>query len=124
MIFANTDKEITLIYNSEEHIGRQILAYAQTENIPIHDVDLAHVKLTPTHWAELASKMKIHVKELINTDDPDFLQKFNGLDDLTDNDWLKLLVHNPDILRAPIVMKGDKIVQMSNSQDMLYFVKG
>ena len=123
MIFANTDKEITVIYNSEEHIGRQILAYAQTENIPIHDIDLSHVKLTPSHWAELASRMKIHVKELINTDDPDFLQKFNGIDNLTDDDWLKLLVQNPNILRAPIVMKGDKIVQMSNSQDMLSFVK-
>lgn len=123
MIFANTDKEITLIYNSEEHIGKQILAYAQMENLPIHDIDLVHVKLTPVHWAELASRMKIHVKELINTDDPDFLQKFNGFNNFTDDDWLKLLVHNPDILRAPIVMKGDKIVQMSNSQDMLYFVK-
>jgi arsenate reductase len=123
MIFANTDKEITVIYNSEEHIGKQILAYAQTENIPIHDIDLAHIKLTTTHWAELASRMKVHVKELINTDSPNFMQKFNEIEYLTDDDWLKLLVHNPDILRAPIVMKGDKIVQMSNSQDMLNFVK-
>lgn len=124
MIFANTDKEITLIYHSVEHVGRQILAYAQTENIPIHEVDLAHVKLTPTHWAEIASRMDINVKELINTEDPDFLQKFKHSDNFSDDDWLKLLVHNPDILSAPIVMKGDKIVQMSNPQDMLYFVEG
>jgi arsenate reductase len=123
MIFANTDKEITVIYYSEEHIGRQILAYAQTENLPIHDVDLAHVKLTPTHWVELAARLKIPVKDLINTDDPDFLQKFNGHDNFSDDDWLKLLIHNPDILKAPIVMKGEKIVQMSNSQDMLYFLE-
>lgn len=123
MIFANTDKEITLIYNSEEHVGRQILAYAQTENMPIHDIDLAHVRLTPTHWVELASRLNIQIKELINIEDPDFIQKFSGVEDLSDDDWLKLLVHNPDILKAPIVMKGKKIVQMSNSQDMLYFVK-
>ena len=123
MIFANTDKEITLIYNSNEHIGRQILAYAQTENLPIHDVDLAHVQLTSAHWIELASRLDISVKELINPEDPDFLQKFGGLKNLSDNDWLKLLIHNPDILKAPIVIKGDKIVKMSNAQDMLYFVK-
>lgn len=123
MIFANTDKEITLIYHSEEHIGRQILAYAQTEKLPIHDIDLAHVKLSPTHWAELASRLDIPVKELINTEDPDFIQKFEKEEDFSDDDWLKLLVHNPNILKAPIVIKGEKIVQMSNSQDMLYFVK-
>lgn len=122
MIFANTDKEITLIYDSNEHIGRQILAYAQTESLPIRDVDLAHVSLTPTHWVGLAKRMNIEVKELVNTEDPDFMQKFGNVSDLSEDDWLKLLVHNPDILRAPIVMKGEKIVMMSNSQDMLHFM--
>jgi arsenate reductase (glutaredoxin) len=123
MIFANTDKEITLIYNSEEHIGRQILAYAQIENIPIHDIDLAHMKLSTTHWAELAFRMGINVRDLVNTEGANFLQKFGRMDQLSDDDWLKLLVHNPSILKAPIVMKGKKIIMMSNPQEMLYFVK-
>lgn len=123
MIFANTDKEITLIYYSEEKVGRQILAYAHTEKLPIRDFDLVHVKLSATHWAELASRLEIPAKELINTDDPDFLQKFGETKNLSDEDWLKLLIKNPDILKAPIVMKGKKIVQMSNPQDMLYFVE-
>lgn len=122
MIFANTDKEITIIYYSEDRISKQILAYAQVQGLPIHDIDLAHVKLTSLHWMELANRLKIEIKDLINLDDPDFLQKFDGLDDLSNADWLTLLEHNPDILKAPIVMKGDKIVMMSNPQDMLHFV--
>jgi len=123
MIFANTDKEITLIYHSEEHIGRQILAYAHTENLPIRDIDLKHMKLTPTHWAELASRMNINVRDLVNTEHPNFSQKFGQAGQYSAEDWLKLLVNNPDILKAPIVMKGDKVVMMSNPQEMLYFVK-
>ncbi len=123
MIFANTNKEITLIYCSKEHLGRQILAYAQAENLPIHDIDLMHVNLTPLHWVELASRLKIEVKDLINTEASDFLQRFGGLDLSSEDDWLKLLVRNPDILKAPIVMKGDKIVQMLNPQEMLYFTE-
>lgn len=122
MIFANTDKEITIIYYSEDHIGRQILAYAQAEGLPIHDIDLAHVKLTGTHWAELARRLNIEIKDLINTEDPDFIQKFKDLDDLSEQDWITLLIHNPDILKAPIVMKGDKIVMMSDPQKMLHFL--
>jgi len=122
MIFANTNKEITLIYYSGKHIGRQILAYAQTENMPIHDIDIAHISLSATHWAELAARMEIGVHDLVNTENPDFLQKFGHVDQLSERDWLKVLVHNPDVLKAPIVMKGNKIVMMSNPQDMLYFV--
>jgi|TARA_R110000737_G_scaffold352891_1_gene400901 arsenate reductase len=123
MIFANTDKEITLIYHSKDRTGQQILAYAQSENIPIHDIDLKYVKLTKTHWAELASRMNIHVWDLVNKDHSAFLQKFGHTDNLSEDDWLTLLVHNPDILIAPIVMKGDKVVAMRNPQDMLQFIK-
>jgi arsenate reductase len=45
------------------------------------------------------------------------------LDELSDDDWLKLLVNNPKILKAPIVMKGDKVVMMTNPQDMLTFIE-
>jgi arsenate reductase len=123
MTLANSDKEITLIYNSEEQIGRKILAYAHAENIPIREIDLKHMKLTPTHWTELASKMRINVRDFVNTEHPNFSQKFGRVDQLSDEDWLDLLIHNPDILKAPIVMKGDKVIMMSNPQEMLYFVK-
>ena len=121
MILANTDKEITLIYYSKEHVGKQILAYAKTENMPIHEIDLVHTKLTPSQWVGISSKMGIEIKELVNMEDPDYIEKFGETNQLSEQDWLTLLVHNPDILKAPIVMKGDKIVFMSNPQDMLHF---
>lgn len=122
MIFANTDKEITLIYHSGERTGKQILAYAKTENLPIHEIDLAHTPIPGAQWAELAGRMNIEVRELVNEDDPDFIQKFKGTSDLCDEDWLTVLEHNPNVLRAPVVMKGEKIALMNNPQDMLYFV--
>lgn len=123
MIFANTDKEITIIYYLEDHVGKEILAYAKIEGLPIHEIDLVHIKLIGVHWAELADRMNIEIKELINTEGQYFTQKFKESTDLGNHDWLTLLEHNPEILKAPIVMKGDKIVMMSNPQDMLSFVK-
>lgn len=123
MIFANTDKEITIIYSSEDRKGKQILAYAQTERFPIHEVDTQKTKIPSAQWAELAHRMGLEVKELINTEGSEFKQKFDKDTDLNEHDWLSLLEKNPDVLRAPIVMKGDKIVLMINPQDMLNFVK-
>lgn len=123
MIFANTDKEITLIYSSEDHIGKQILAYCQVESLPIHEIDLKQTKVTIMQWAELAQRMGIETKELVNTESSAYLQKFEKDSDFDENDWLSLLEKNPDVLRAPIVMKGDKVVLMSNPQEMLQFIK-
>lgn len=122
MTFSNSDKEITIIYYSEDHLGKQILALAQAEFFPIRDIDLAHNKLTGTQWAELARKLNIEIKDLIDTEDPDFVRKFKEAKNFSDIDWLTLLEHNPDILKAPIVMKGTKIVMMSNAQDMVHFI--
>lgn len=47
--------------------------------------------------------MNINVHELVTTKGTDFIQKFGKLDNLSENDCLKLLVHSP--------------------QDMIYFVK-
>lgn len=67
--------------------------------------------------------MGINVRDLVNTEGPNFLQKFGHMNEFSDNDWLILLVHNPSILKSPVVIKGDKIVMMSNPQDMLQFIK-
>jgi arsenate reductase len=123
MIFANTNKEITLIYNSEEPIGRQILADALKEKITVHDIDLKHIKLTPTQWAGLASKLHLDIGELVDTKSAGFLKKFGQVEDLTSQDWLSLLAHNPDILKAPIVLKGSKTSMITSPQDVLTFLK-
>ena len=59
----------------------------------------------------------------MNTENPNFLKKFGKVNDLTDQDWLNLLAHNPNILKVPIVMKGTKIGMMSNPQKMLHFLE-
>ena len=123
MIFTNTNKEITLIYNSEEHVGRQMLANALSEKITVHDIDLKHIKLTPTQWASLASQLNTDISKLIDTKSPHFLKKFGQVEDLTSQDWLSLLAHNPEILKAPIVLKGSKISMLTDPEDLLYFLK-
>ena len=123
MAFANTDKEITLIYNSTEHVGQQILAYAQVEKLPIRVVDLTRDKLTKTQWVEFASRMGISIRDLINTNDSEFSENFGPTDQFSEDDWLTFLINNPDKLIKPIVMKGDKIVRMNSPQEMIYFVQ-
>lgn len=123
MMFANTDKEITLIYSSDDRRGKQVLGYAQQEKFPIREVDLVHTKIPGSQWAELADRMGIHVKDFVNTENSEYLKTFEKESDFDQHDWLSLIEKNPSFLKAPIVMKGDKIVFMENPQDMLQFIK-
>jgi arsenate reductase (glutaredoxin) len=81
------------------------------------------VKLTSVHWSDLAKRLKIEIKDLINCESSDFLQRFKGVSEMGEQDWLTLLIQNPQILKAPIVLKGKSIAMMCNPQDILQFVK-
>lgn len=122
-MFANTDKEITIIYSSQNPVAKQILAYSKTEGLPIHSIDITKMPLNATQWSGIALKMNMPISELINTQSAAFIRLSETFISLSDNDWLKLLTHNPEILKAPIVMKGDKVVIMQNPQDMLRFLE-
>lgn len=120
-MFSKSDKVITLIYHGEDHLGREVLAYAHAEDMPIRDIDISKTKVSETNWAEFAEELGIEIKDLVNMKHPNFTQHYDAEVDLSDHDWLKFLEHNPSTLRAPIVMKGDKIQLMENPQDMLHF---
>ncbi|MCB9222838.1 MAG: hypothetical protein R2780_10905 [Crocinitomicaceae bacterium] len=121
-MFSSSEKLITLIYHGDDHLGREILAYAQTEDLPIREIDLSKTKVSETNWALFADKLGIDIKDLVNMDHPNFKQHYDAEVDLSDHDWLKFLEHNPSTLKAPIVMIGEKIQLMYNPQDMLHFV--
>ncbi len=123
MSFVTTNKELTLIYNSNQELDRVLYAYTQDERIPIRAIDLKYDSLKGDQWAEIAEKLNVPIKDLMNKEDPDFLQHYKQDIDLNDRDWLTFLSKNPKTLRAPIVMQGEKVVFMENPQDMLRFVK-
>ncbi len=120
-MLSTSEKLYTLIYHSDDHLGREILAYLQAENLDTRAIDIAKTKVSETNWAGLAEKLAIEIKDLVNTNHPNFKQHYDSSIELSEHDWLKFLEHNPNTLAAPIVMKGEKVKMMSNPQDMLHF---
>jgi arsenate reductase len=108
---------ITLYYNSESARAKQTLAYAQTENIPIHDVNILKTILPGTKIAQLAKGLGIEVSELVNQEHPTYTDKFENHTFSTD-DWIKMIHHNPEIMRQPIAVKGDIVMMISSPRDI------
>ncbi|GGG33464.1 arsenate reductase family protein [Bizionia arctica] len=115
---ATSDKQITLFYSSNSTRAKQTLAYAKAEGLPILEVDILKTKLTGTQIAELADKLNIEIKDLVNQEHPSYTQKFEP-HDFSENDWLTMIQHNPEIMKQPIALRGNRSILIETPTDII-----
>ncbi|MCK0131608.1 hypothetical protein MWU59_08840 [Flavobacteriaceae bacterium F08102] len=115
---ATSNRQITLFYNSDSKRAKQTLAYAKAEGYPIREIDMLKTKVTGTQLAELADKLQLHIKDLVNQEHPAYTSLFEP-HNLSDNDWIKMIQHNPKIMKQPIALRGDKTILVETPTDIL-----
>lgn len=106
---ATSEKQITLLYNGNSARAKQVLAYAQAEGLKLQKFDVLKNVPTGTQLIELARKLKIEVAELVNQEHPAYTAKFKH-HDLSDEDWVKMIRKNPEIMKQPIAIHGQRTV--------------
>lgn len=123
-VIATNKREIKLFYNAETNKGMQTLAYLKSSKKKVLDVNLNKVKVTATQWTELAKLLGKPIKELINTAHPDFINNYGKNPDLhSDEDWLKVMENNPKVVTQPILVNGDKAVQIDSPSEVMVFLE-
>lgn len=115
---ATSERQITLFCNEESPIAKQTIAYAKAEHVSLLVINLLKTKLTGTQLAGIADKLGIAVKDLVAMERPEFKKKFGHVD-LSTLDWLTAMRENPDIIKQPIALKGDKILLVETPSDIL-----
>jgi len=123
-VIATNNREIKLFYNAETNKGMQTLAYLKSSKKKVLDVNLDKVKVTATQWAEIAKLLEKPIKELINTEHPDFINNYGKNPELQrDDDWLKVMENNPKVVTQPILVNGDKAVQIDTPSEVMVFLE-
>jgi len=115
---ATSERQITLFYNSKSKRAKQTLAYAQTEGLPIQKIDILKTPITGTQIAELSDRLRIKVKDLVNQDHPAYTSKFEQ-HEFSSEDWIKMIQHNPEIMKQPIAIRGDNTILVETPTDIL-----
>lgn len=115
---ATSHRQITLFYNSNSSRAKQTIAYAKAEGLPILEIDMLKTKLTGTQIAELADKLKMEIKDLVNQKHPTYSQKFEH-HNLSENDWIKMIQHNPEIMKQPIALRGNITILVETPTDII-----
>jgi arsenate reductase len=115
---ATSERQITLFYQSKSSRGKKTLAYAVAEGVPILEVDILKTPLTGTQIAELAARLEIPVSGLVNSQHAAYMGKFASKE-FSENDWITILRKNPEMIRQPIALRGNKTILVETPSDII-----
>jgi arsenate reductase (glutaredoxin) len=110
--------ELFLLYNPHTSGGKQTKAIALALTKHINEIDAIHEKLGPTYWKEVVNLLKLEPKELLDRSSTEYQAKVAG-NSFTMNGWLDVLMHNPQLLRAPIAIYNGVAILCEKPTDVL-----
>lgn len=115
---ATSERQITLYYNSNSTRAKKTFAYAKAEGLPIQDIDILKNPLTGTQIVELAGRLDVLVKDLVNQEHSSYKHRFEH-HDFSSEDWIKMIQHNPEIMKQPIALRGNKAILVETPTDII-----
>jgi arsenate reductase-like glutaredoxin family protein len=122
-MIENEPRELTLIYHSEKTDDKKARAYVESlPTLAIKTLDLAREKVTETQLAQIADKMQLPIKELVDItyDDRSIAVRQTGnIKQMDSGELLILIRHNPKLLATPILIIGDKAYKYATSYHLI-----
>ena len=112
------ENEILVYYDRNSSRAKKVLAYARTLSNHISEVEYHKTRFTPTMWRQLLQSLSLEPKALLNKAHPYYQDNVRGRD-FDEEGWLNVLIRNPDLIRAPIVVKGSRAILCNNPTDIL-----
>ncbi|MEY2923930.1 MAG: hypothetical protein RLZZ337_470 [Bacteroidota bacterium] len=109
--------EIQLYLLGDCSKSKKALAYAKSLSNKVNAIDIGKTKSTGTIWKNILSKLNKSPKEILDKSKPYYQANIRGRD-FEDRDWLYLLMNNPNLVRSPIAIRGNKAVILDNPTDI------
>ncbi|WKN31043.1 hypothetical protein PZB74_19010 [Porifericola rhodea] len=116
-------KEITLIYNFNKQGDREALAYAKQMAVNVNEVDISKTPPTERQIAQLLDKLGVSVEELIDVKSDVYKEQYKDKS-MDEADWLGVLKHNPNLMKTPIGILGDRSIVCDLPSHILSLDKG
>ena len=115
---ATSDRQITLYFHSRSSRAKQTLAYAKAEGWPVQEIDILKTPLTGTQIIELADRLNLEVKDLVNQEHPVYMDLYPHTD-LSSEDWIKMIRRHPEIMKQPVAIRGNRTILVETPSDII-----
>lgn len=117
-VISTSERQITLFYHSESSRAKKTLAYAKAQGLPLEKINILKTPLTGTQITELAFRLGLKIKELINQGHHSYTRKF-AIKDFSSEDWITMIQNHPEIMKQPIALRGDKTILVETPTDII-----
>jgi len=102
-------REILIFYNPDSQRDRRTVVHAKSLVNHVRSFSFDNGLKTRRNWREVLTALDIHPKELLNKAHPYYQEHIRGRD-FGLSSWLKVIAHNPDIIKAPIAIRGKRAI--------------
>jgi len=99
----------TIYHNPRCKKSRAGLQFLKDKNVEFSVVEYLKNPLTEEELKTLLIKLNMKPFEMVRTQEAIYKSNFKGKN-FTDDEWVKIILENPKLLKRPIVVKGNKAV--------------
>lgn len=116
------NREILIYYNPESSPDRKTVAYAQSVVAHVKSYSFEKNPSSSSSWQMILKSLGRHPKELMNKAHPYYQQHIRGRE-FDEESWINVLQRNPQLLRAPIAIRGNKAILCESPTDIYKLVE-
>lgn len=110
-------REILIYYNPESSADRKTVAHAKGLVPHLKTYSFAQAPSTGTSWQQILKALDRDPKELLNKAHPYYQEHIRGRE-FDDECWVKVIQNNPDLLKAPIAIRGSRAILCATPTDI------
>lgn len=115
-------REMLIYYNPESSSARKTVAHAQSMSTHIKTFAFGKTPSTTTSWQMILDSLDLHPKDLMNKAHP-FYQKHIRGREFNKLSWIRILQHNPQLIKAPIAIRGQKAILCITPTDIYKLIE-
>ena len=100
---------IQVFHNPRCKKSRAGLQYVQERSADVEIIDYLKNPLTEKQLKVLLMKLNKKPQEMVRTQEAYYKSELKG-QQFNDDEWIRILVENPKLIKRPIVVKGNKAI--------------
>ncbi|OQD42432.1 hypothetical protein BUL40_09905 [Croceivirga radicis] len=115
-VLATDKNQLIYIYSAQSDIGKKLLAYAKSTDMAMRAINIDEEKIANTVWAEISEMLGLEFSKIFSTNVlSNDMKDFKSSDE---NDWLKIVQNNSEVLQKPIVIHDTTAKVVANRYDI------
>ena len=111
------NREILVLYNPDSPAHKRTVAHAQSLSEHVKSYPFEKASATNMDWRSIIDMLGIDPKELLDKSTEQYQENIRGKE-FDAEGWLNVIMHNLDIIRAPIAIRGKEAVQCERPTDI------